>query len=34
MPSSEIELCIEDHLIIFLSNKEKVKEVEKLFTKI
>ena len=34
MPSSEVELCIEDHLIIFLSNKEKVKEVEKLFTKI
>ena len=33
MPSSSIELCIEDHLIIFLSNKEKVKEVEKLFTK-
>ena len=34
MPSSEIDLCIEDHLIIFLSNKEKVKEVEKLFTKV
>ena len=33
MPSSSIELCIEDHLIIFLSNKDKVKEVEKLFTK-
>lgn len=33
MPSSSVELCIEDHLIIFLSNKEKVKEVEKLFTK-
>ena len=33
LPSSSIELCIEDHLIIFLSNKEKVKEVEKLFTK-
>ena len=33
MPSSSIELCIEDHLIIFLSNKEKIKEVEKLFTK-
>ena len=33
MPSSSIELCIEDHLIIFLSNKNKVKEVEKLFTK-
>jgi len=34
MPSSEVKLCLEDHLIIFLSNKEKVKEVEKLFTKI
>ena len=31
MPNSDVELCLNDHLIIFLANKEMVPEVEVLF---
>jgi len=31
MPNSDVELCLNDHLIIFLANKEMVSEVEVLF---
>ena len=31
MPSSDVELCLNDHLIIFIANKEMVSEVEILF---
>ena len=31
MPSSSVELCLNDHLIIFLADKKAVSEVEKLF---
>ena len=31
MPSSELDLAINDHLIIFLANKKMVSEVEVLF---
>ena len=31
MPSSAVELCLNDHLIIFLADKKAVSEVEKLF---
>ena len=31
MPESEVELCLNDHLIIFLANKDMMSEVEVLF---
>ena len=31
MPRSEVELCLNDHLIIFLANKNMMSEVEVLF---
>ena len=31
MPDSNVELCLNDHLIIFLANKDMVSEVEILF---
>ena len=33
MPDSDVELCINDHLIIFLANKDMVSEVEVFFKK-
>ena len=33
MPESDVELCINDHLIIFLANKDMVSEVEVFFKK-
>ena len=33
MPGSDVELCINDHLIIFLANKDMVSEVEVFFKK-
>ena len=33
MPESEVELCLNDHLIIFLANKDMMSEVEVLFKK-
>ena len=31
MPESDVELCLNDHLIIFLANKDMMSEVEVLF---
>ena len=31
MPEADVELCLEDHLIIFLANKDMMSEVEVLF---
>ena len=31
MPDSSVELCLNDHLIIFLANKDMVSDVEVLF---
>ena len=33
MPDSDVELCINDHLIIFLANKDMISEVEVFFKK-
>ena len=33
MPESDVDLCINDHLIIFLANKDMMSEVEVLFRK-
>ena len=33
MPDSDVDLCINDHLIIFLANKDMMSEVEVLFRK-
>ena len=33
MPDSDVELCINDHLIIFLANKDMVSEIEVFFKK-